>query len=580
MGIERFRIKLNKGKGHKLSRVFPAVIVLLALVLLPMMPAQANGTTVVSIPDATVAPGTEVTLPINITNITNVGAITIWLCYNPTIVTIPAGGIANGNMGALTSSIDNTKGEAKMTWFSTTGKTGDFVFAYVTLKAGSVSGSPPLDIQVKTLVDTNATPIDCTDDDGIFTVDATPPSVTALTADPALLSDAQVGAGKFKVTVNFSEAMNTTVDPTISFDPTVASTLSFSSGAWSDDDSYVATYDVADAGVTVVGVDITISGAKDVIGNTQTPYTASNAFDIDTENPTVEVAVSDSLISKADAGSIFRVWANFSEAMDAGTIPSCSFTPGVSSTLTPSGSAWANGNQSYIFNYTIADADVEVSGVDISIDGGKDAHGNLQIPKTATDKFDIDTKAPTIISTSPASDAVAVAPDAIVNATFSEAIQAGANFTNISIIPNPGNVTASTNGNTINISHDNFAYSSNYTVTIPGGAIEDSAGNPNTGYSWNFTTTPPLMEGDVTLDGCVNIVDAMFIAQWVVGLRTLSADQLECADTFDDASPDIADAMHIAQWVVDPDMTLGVLKVPLWKSPADNHMLHPHDCLQ
>jgi hypothetical protein len=87
-----------------------------------------------------------------------------------------------------------------------------------------------------------------------------------------------------------------------------------------------------------------------------------------------------------------------------------------------------------------------------------------------------------------------------------------------------------------------------------------------------------LMEGDVTLNGCVDIVDAMFIAQWVVGLRTLSADQLTCADTFDDGTVDIADAMHIAQWVVDPNGTLGVLIVPLWAAPADNNMLHPVAC--
>ena len=560
-----------------MSRVFPAVIVLLALVLLPMMPVQADGSgTVVSIPGATVGTGAQITRPINITNITNVGAITIWLCYNPTIVTIPAGGIANGNMGALVSSINNITGEAKMTWFSPIGETGDFVFAYVTLKAGNVSGSSLLDIQVKTLTDTNGVPIAHTVNDGTFTVDATPPSVTTLTPDPALLSDAQVGASKFKVTVDFSEAMNTTVNPTISFDPTVASTLSFSSGAWSDTDTYVATYNVADAGVTVPGVNITVSGARDVIGNTQIPYTAYAVFAIDTQNPTVDVAVSDSLISKADTGSIFRVWANFSEAMDAGTIPSCNFTPGVSSTLTPSSGAWGNGNQSYMFNYTIADANVEISGVGISINSGKDAHGNLQIPKTATNKFDIDTKAPTIISTSPASHAVYVAPDAIVNATFSESIQAGPNFGSIAINPNPGNVTASINSsNRVNISHDNFAYSSNYTVTIPSGAIVDPAGNPNTGYSWNFTTIPPLMEGDVTLNGHVTIVDSMFIAQWIVGSRILSADQLECADTFDTGNPNIADAMHIAQWVVDPDGALGVLKVPLWQSPADDHMLPP-----
>ena len=567
MGIERFRIKLNKGKGHKLSRVFPAVIVLLALVLLPTMPAQANGGTVVSIPDATVAPGTEVTLPINITNVTDLGAATIELHYNNIIVSVT--NVAEGDLGGdvFIPIVDNLNGFTRITWLSAAGKTGDFVFAYITLKADDQNGSSPLDIRVTTLADSNGISIAHTVNDGTFTVDATRPAVTGVTADPVLLTDAQVGAGNFRITIDYSEAINTTVDPNISFDPTVASTLSFSSGAWSDNDTYVATYDVADAGVTAAGVDITISGAKDIIGNIQTPYTASNAFDIDTENPTVlDVAVSNSPINKGDAGSIFTVTANFSEAMDAGTIPSCSFTPGVSSTLTFSSGAWSSGNQIYMFNYTIADADVEVSGVDIGIDGGKDFHGNLQIPKTATDKFDIDTKAPTIISTSPASDTVDVAPSATVNATFSEAIQAGANFANISIIPNPGNVTASINGSILNIAHDKFAYSNNYTVTIPGAAVEDLAGNPNTGYSWNFTSTLPLMDADVNLDGKVTIVDAMFIAQYVVGLRTLNADQLRCAETYNSTvgSPDISDAMHIAQWVVDPDGSLGVLKRPIY----------------
>jgi len=84
-----------------------------------------------------------------------------------------------------------------------------------------------------------------------------------------------------------------------------------------------------------------------------------------------------------------------------------------------------------------------------------------------------------------------------------------------------------------------------------------------------------LMEGDVTLNSHVTIGDAMFIAQWVFALRTLSADQLECADTYDDGVVAIGDAMHIAQWLVDPDGTLLVLTVPLWQSPADDHMLVP-----
>ncbi len=88
----------------------------------------------------------------------------------------------------------------------------------------------------------------------------------------------------------------------------------------------------------------------------------------------------------------------------------------------------------------------------------------------------------------------------------------------------------------------------------------------------------PLMEGDADLNGCVDIVDAMFIAQYVVQIRTFTADQLNCADTTDDGEVDIIDAMHIAQWIVDPDGGFGVLFKPLWETPLDDSMLPPGDC--
>jgi hypothetical protein len=84
-----------------------------------------------------------------------------------------------------------------------------------------------------------------------------------------------------------------------------------------------------------------------------------------------------------------------------------------------------------------------------------------------------------------------------------------------------------------------------------------------------------LMEGDVNLDKHVTITDAMYIAQYKAGLRSLSADQLKCADTTDADGVTISDAMHIAQWRVDPDGNLGILFKPLWESPADDDMLKP-----
>ncbi|MCD4831389.1 MAG: dockerin type I repeat-containing protein [Anaerohalosphaeraceae bacterium] len=84
-----------------------------------------------------------------------------------------------------------------------------------------------------------------------------------------------------------------------------------------------------------------------------------------------------------------------------------------------------------------------------------------------------------------------------------------------------------------------------------------------------------LMEGDATGDGHVTATDCMCIAQYVVGTRTLTADQLKCADTTDDGLVTITDALHISQWIVDPTGSLGVLLTPLWESPADDDMLPP-----
>lgn len=110
-------------------------------------------------------------------------------------------------------------------------------------------------------------------------------------------------------------------------------------------------------------------------------------------------------------------------------------------------------------------------------------------------------------------------------------------------------------------------------------SITDSDANPIPVVEEDgLFTVLALMEGDVTLNGHVTIADAMFVAQYKAGLRSLNADQLEAADTFDDGplvDASISDAMHIAQWLVDPDGALSILVVDLWVSPGDDHMLEP-----
>ena len=127
--------------------------------------------TVVSIPDASANTCSTVVVPVNITNVTDLGAADIWLSYDKDVVIVDS--VANGDLGAITFSIDNTAGMTKMNWFSATGASGDFIFAYVTLHAvGDPGDTSPLDLDVQSLVDTGDIPISHSVENGLFTVRA------------------------------------------------------------------------------------------------------------------------------------------------------------------------------------------------------------------------------------------------------------------------------------------------------------------------------------------------------------------------------------------------------------------------
>ncbi len=100
----------------------------------------------------------------------------------------------------------------------------------------------------------------------------------------------------------------------------------------------------------------------------------------------------------------------------------------------------------------------------------------------------------------PADGAEAVAVDAAISVEFDQDVSAG-DLSGIKIEYCDGgtmrpvaNVSAVLTARTITISHDRFAYGTEYTVTIPASAVTSSAlhgGNP--GFTWGFTTDPASM---------------------------------------------------------------------------------------
>ena len=244
-----------------------------------------------------------------------------------------------------------------------------------------------------------------------FSIDTQNPTVTSVTASPAMITDANVGTATFSVTVVYSEPMNTTVPPTLTFTPGVASTLTFASGNWPDNTHYVATYNVADANVTVPNIGIGVTLAQDLAGNVQVAYNGTNNFSIDTENPTVTsvvpslTTVTDANIGAAQwpptaAGVDFRV--TYNEAMsDTLPYPTLSFTPDVSSTLHFSFGFWIN-NTTYLAAYDVLGPTVPyVPGVGVGVTGGRDLVGNVQTPYQGTDDFDLNPTPTTVVSAVP-----------------------------------------------------------------------------------------------------------------------------------------------------------------------------------
>src|SRR4051794_28147006 len=121
-----------------------------------------------------------------------------------------------------------------------------------------------------------------------FSIDTANPSVVSVDASDLLITDADTGAGTFHVTVVFDQAMDTASTPTLTFAPSVASTLSLTGGSWSaDHKTYTANYDVADANVNTANATIALSPSTTPFGTAQTDYAPSAEFSIDTANPSV-----------------------------------------------------------------------------------------------------------------------------------------------------------------------------------------------------------------------------------------------------------------------------------------------------
>ena len=144
-----------------------------ALLILLLATASAAAT-IVSLADVVVEPDGVVTIPIMIGNITNYGAGTINIWYDPSVVHVTdVTGSPDSNVVA--KDINNTAGFAKILASNLGGVSGDIIFANIEFMAVG-PGSTPLNIDVIELCDTSYNDISANISDGSITVEASQPA--------------------------------------------------------------------------------------------------------------------------------------------------------------------------------------------------------------------------------------------------------------------------------------------------------------------------------------------------------------------------------------------------------------------
>jgi len=264
---------------------------------------------------------------------------------------------------------------------------------------------------------------------------------------------------------------------------------------------------LADGGYTVY---VRATDAASPANTTAEADHANDSFTIDTAAPTVS---STSPTSGATGVALTEVvTATFSEAMDASTITTGSFTLKIGSTPVSGSVSYNSGTNTATFApaANLAEDTTYTASLTTAV---ADVAGNALGAEyswsftTTTD----DTTPPTVSSTLPASDATDVAVGAMITATFSEAMDAATITTGSFTV---AGVSGSVSYNSVTYTAtfnptSNLAYETTYTASLST-AITDASGNPLAStYSWSFTTEEEsaVVPGDANGDGLVNALD-------------------------------------------------------------------------
>jgi len=249
-----------------------------------------------------------------------------------------------------------------------------------------------------------------------------------------------------------------------------------------------------------VPYDCSVSGVEDangnaIVGSASAGFTGSNTAD---QTPPVIVFRSPAP-NETGVGTGESVVVQFSEGMDYGSVQ------GAFSWTGPGGDvpfqAQQEGGNNYVFTPLQAlmnstTYNIGISGSAMDWAGNNLVASNWSFTTTAT----VDTKKPSLVSTSPANGATNVSVATNITLTFSEAMNP---FSAMEIIVTPeindGVVTWTNNGSKLNFDPDvDLTDNTQYTLILPAGGLTDLAGNGlDKSYQIVFSTGSTLLPGSI-----------------------------------------------------------------------------------
>ncbi len=312
-----------------------------------------------------------------------------------------------------------------------------------------------------------------------YTYDGTQPTVSSTNPSDGAT---EVSVGQ-DIVVIFDESMDTSVTPTLS--QTSGTSVTYTFAGWTttnvDNDTATWTHNDWDNSDTI---ELTVSGAEDVAGNTQADHTWS----FDTVSASSHTATATGP-TNSDPSNVAHITIEYT------------YEVGVSSVdlyyTTDNGNTWTHiGSDSSIdgqYDWTIP-SDGTYGWM--AVGDGESAPSSGDAPEASS--YTYDGTQPTVSSTNPSDGATGVSITQDVVISFSESIDASTfNFT---CEPDPGGWSVSWNSDKTQatLSHASFALATRYWMNIT--SANDTAGNTLSGapYSFDFTTestdtTPPTV---------------------------------------------------------------------------------------